>query len=235
MNKMQKIIVLLAFTLVSLALTTSAFAHVGIDPDTAPKGSSGAFTINVPNESAAASTIKLEFSFPSDTPIQDAVPTLFDEWKADSAYSDDGKYINTVTLTGGKIEGSKKVGFTFNLVGLPGDTDQILIKAVQTYDDGEIVRWVDEPLASGEEPEYPAAVLKLTGDNIENTTTTVSEIQQSTSKTAEKVDKEAKKDNPSTIIYAIVGAVLVLILILGIRFFLKNSKPTSENKTSDSE
>ena len=38
--------------------------------------------------------------------------------------------------------------------------DQIVFKALQTYSDGEIVRWIDEP-AAGTEPEHPAPVLKL--------------------------------------------------------------------------
>ena len=38
--------------------------------------------------------------------------------------------------------------------------DQIVFKALQTYSDGEIVRWIDE--AAGAEAEHPAPVLKLT-------------------------------------------------------------------------
>jgi hypothetical protein len=39
--------------------------------------------------------------------------------------------------------------------------DQIIFKALQTYSDGDIVRWIDEP-APGVEPDHPAPVLKLT-------------------------------------------------------------------------
>ena len=39
--------------------------------------------------------------------------------------------------------------------------DQIVFKALQTYSDGDIVRWIDEP-ADGVELEHPAPVLKLT-------------------------------------------------------------------------
>ena len=49
--------------------------------------------------------------------------------------------------------------FDVSLGPLP-DIDQIVFKALQTYSDGEIVRWIDEP-AAGTEPEHPAPVLKL--------------------------------------------------------------------------
>ena len=37
----------------------------------------------------------------------------------------------------------------------------MIFKALQTYSDGEISRWIDEPVEGGEEPEHPAPVLKL--------------------------------------------------------------------------
>jgi methionine-rich copper-binding protein CopC len=44
---------------------------------------------------------------------------------------------------------------------LPEDVDQILFPSIQTYASGEVVRWIDEPLESGEEPEHPAPLLTL--------------------------------------------------------------------------
>jgi hypothetical protein len=39
---------------------------------------------------------------------------------------------------------------------------QVVFKALQTYSDGTVVRWIDEPTTDGTEPEKPAPVLKLT-------------------------------------------------------------------------
>src|SRR6185312_14692693 len=50
--------------------------------------------------------------------------------------------------------------FDVSLGPLP-ETDQIIFKALQTYSDGTVVRWIDEPVAGGAEPEHPAPVLKL--------------------------------------------------------------------------
>ncbi|CAM5605017.1 membrane protein [Streptomyces badius] len=45
---------------------------------------------------------------------------------------------------------------------LPEDADQLVFKAIQTYDNKEVVRWIEEPTEGGEEPDSPAPVLKLT-------------------------------------------------------------------------
>jgi hypothetical protein len=37
-----------------------------------------------------------------------------------------------------------------------------VFKAVQTYDSGEVVRWIEEAAEGAEEPEHPAPVLNLT-------------------------------------------------------------------------
>jgi periplasmic copper chaperone A len=37
-----------------------------------------------------------------------------------------------------------------------------VFKALQTYESGEVVRWIEETPPGGEEPEFPAPVLKLT-------------------------------------------------------------------------
>jgi hypothetical protein len=38
----------------------------------------------------------------------------------------------------------------------------MIFKALQTYSDGSVVRWIDEPTTDGTEPAKPAPVLKLT-------------------------------------------------------------------------
>jgi hypothetical protein len=50
--------------------------------------------------------------------------------------------------------------FPVSLGPLP-EVDQLVFKALQTYSDGSVVRWIEEP-ADGEELENPAPVLTLT-------------------------------------------------------------------------
>jgi hypothetical protein len=51
--------------------------------------------------------------------------------------------------------------FDVSLGPLP-EVPQVVFKALQTYSDGTVVRWIDEPTTDGTEPEKPAPVLKLT-------------------------------------------------------------------------
>ena len=44
-----------------------------------------------------------------------------------------------------------------------------MFKALQTYSDGDVVRWIDEPTA-GAEPEHPTPVLTLTAAPAEDET-----------------------------------------------------------------
>jgi hypothetical protein len=41
------------------------------------------------------------------------------------------------------------------------DADSITFKALQSYFNGDIVRWIDEPKAGQPEPDHPAPTLKL--------------------------------------------------------------------------
>lgn len=80
--------------------------------------------------------------------------------------TDDGELtetVNKITWTAGAASAIKPgqfQEFEVSLGPLP-KTDQVVFKALQTYSDGDIVRWIDTP-ASGQEPEHPAPVLKLT-------------------------------------------------------------------------
>ena len=40
-------------------------------------------------------------------------------------------------------------------------TDQLVFKALQTYADGEVVRWIEDQAPGGEGPERPAPTLQL--------------------------------------------------------------------------
>ena len=50
--------------------------------------------------------------------------------------------------------------FDVSMGPLP-QTAQMVFKSLQTYSDGTVVRWIDEPATDGTEPESPAPVLTL--------------------------------------------------------------------------
>ena len=166
--------------LCALALVTlagAASAHVTANPSTAQQGGYTKISFRVPNERDAASTTQLEVNFPTDHPIVSVETRAVPGWAATvqkvkldkPIKTDDGEIseaVSRITWSGGKIPPGSFEEFDVSLGPLPTDTNQLVFKALQTYDNGEVVRWIDPPPAEGAaEPEHPAPVVKLTPAN----------------------------------------------------------------------
>ncbi|MEV7568202.1 YcnI family copper-binding membrane protein [Streptomyces tanashiensis] len=158
-----------------MLLSGTAFAHVSVQPQgEAAKGGYATVNIKVPNERDNASTVKLEVNFPLDHPLASVMPQPIPGWKAEVTKSKlskplelHGKKINeavskvTWTADGSKIGPGQFQQFPLSLGQLPEDTDELVLKAIQTYDNKEVVRWIEEQKEGAEEPQNPAPVLKL--------------------------------------------------------------------------
>ncbi|MCX4692123.1 YcnI family protein [Streptomyces sp. NBC_01408] len=156
-----------------LLLSGPAFAHVSVQPGEATKGGYATINFKVPNERDNASTTQLEVNFPIDQPLTSVMPQDVPGWtvtveksKLDKPLTVHGKQINEavtkVTWSGGKIEPGKFQQFPLSVGKLPETADQMVFKSLQTYDNGEVVRWIEEAKDGAEEPQNPAPVLKLT-------------------------------------------------------------------------
>jgi uncharacterized protein YcnI len=155
--------------------STPAAAHVTVSAASAAPGGYTRVAFRVPNESDTASTTKLEVFLPEEHPIRSVGTMPVPGWTAaltrrtlDEPITTDGggqvtEVVSKITWT---ADARSAVGpgqfqeFPVSLGPLP-ETDQLVFKALQTYSDGEVVRWIEEP-ADGAEPEHPAPVLKLT-------------------------------------------------------------------------
>ena len=62
---------------------------------------------------------------------------------------------------GTRIGPGEFADFPLSLGPLP-EVDRLVLPAVQTYDDGEVVAWDQPPAADGAEPERPAPAVTLT-------------------------------------------------------------------------
>jgi uncharacterized protein YcnI len=150
-----------------------AFAHVTVQPDSAAKGSYSTIAFKVPDEEDNASTIKLEVSLPTDHPIASVSLQPVPGWTAKVTTvklatplkTDDGTVtsaVSTITWTGGKIAPGQFQQFPVSFGPLPDDVGSLTFKALQTYSDGNVVRWIEIPQAGQPEPQNPAPTLKLT-------------------------------------------------------------------------
>ncbi len=112
---------------------------------------------------------------PTDTPIASVSLKPLAGWTVKTQTSklaqpittDDGTVTEAITKitwtasAGAAIQPGQFQEFEASLGPLP-KVDKVVFKALQTYSDGDVVRWIDEPLADGSEPEHPAPVLTLT-------------------------------------------------------------------------
>ncbi|KOX00555.1 membrane protein [Streptomyces sp. NRRL B-1140] len=158
-----------------LALSAPAFAHVTVQPEgTAAKGGYAVIDFKVPNERDDASTTKLEVNFPTDHPLASVMPEPMPGWKIDVTKSKLDKPLEmhgekiteavtkvTWTAEGKGIEAGYFEKFPLSVGQLPEDTDQLAFKALQTYSNKEVVRWIEVPQKGKEEPDNPAPVLEL--------------------------------------------------------------------------
>ncbi|MBD0423515.1 YcnI family protein [Streptomyces sp. TRM S81-3] len=158
-----------------LVLSAPAFAHVSVQPEgPAAKGGYAVVGFKVPNERDNASTTKLEVNFPTDHPLASVMPQPVDGWKIDVTKSKLDKPLEmhgeqitqavtkvTWTAEGKGIEPGYFQKFPVSIGALPEDADQLVFKAIQTYSNKEVVRWIEIPQEGQEEPETPAPVLEL--------------------------------------------------------------------------
>ncbi|MGW2722904.1 YcnI family copper-binding membrane protein [Streptomyces sp. NPDC001492] len=159
-----------------VVLSAPAFAHVSVQPEgTAAKGGYAVVDFKVPNERDDASTTKLEVTFPTDHPLASALPEPMDGWtikvtksKLAKPLEVHGKKISeavskiTWTADGKGIGPGYFEKFPVSVGALPEDAEELTFKALQTYSDNEVVRWIEVQKDGAQEPENPAPVLALT-------------------------------------------------------------------------
>ncbi|MEV0566794.1 YcnI family protein [Dactylosporangium sp. NPDC050588] len=169
----QRIAVAGAVIAAALLLPGVAAAHVSVTAEDAVPGKTARLTFRVPNESDTASTVKLELVMPAATPIAFVALKAVPGWTATTERgplptpvdTPDGRLTEAVTkvtwtaASGGGIKPGYFEDFELSAGPLP-DVGTIVFKALQTYSDGEVSRWIEEP-TGGQEPADPAPVLHL--------------------------------------------------------------------------
>ena len=218
-----------------------ASAHVTPDPATAPKGAADqVITFRVPNEMDNANTVKLTLQLPQDHPIADVEALAMPGWtdKIQTRHlttpikTDDGEVTDVasvITWTGGKIAPGQYGAFKILAMGLPTDTNQLVFKALQGYDNGKTVSWIETQPGA----EHPAPVVQLTAALPEGeTTTTVAAAPSATTVPATKttVADSTSSSNGLGVAGIIVGAIgLVLAIVALIVARSRRTPPTAAN------
>jgi uncharacterized protein YcnI len=164
----------IAVALVALvAAAPAAGAHVTVNPREATQGGYMKVDVRVPNERDDAGTSSVEFNLPDDTPIRSVSVQPVPGWDYkvekrtldEPIVTDSGdevtEVVSKITWSGGTVKPGEFVEFPVSLGPLPEDVESLSFPTVQTYDSGEVVRWIDVPEEGAEEPEHPAPTLTL--------------------------------------------------------------------------
>jgi uncharacterized protein len=205
------------------ALAAPAAAHVTVDPPSAPKGATVRLSFLVPNEEPKATVTKLQILFPTppETPIPGVAVGQKPGWTskvtkkhlAKAIVSPDGTITDVVSeidWVASTPTAAVKPGefgeFTIDADGLPADESAVVFKAIQTYSNGAVTRWIDPVTPNGPEAVHPTPILELTGPAGATTPTT-------SSPGATPIVSTTTKDNSARalgIIGIAVGAVALL-------------------------
>ncbi|MCI3274645.1 YcnI family copper-binding membrane protein [Streptomyces cylindrosporus] len=210
-----------------LALSAPAFAHVSVQPEgTAAKGGYAVVDFKVPNERDDASTTKVEVTFPTDHPLASAMPEPMNGWKIQVTKAKLAKPLEmhgekiteavskiTWTAEGKGVEPGYFQKFPVSVGALPEDADELVFKAVQTYSNKEVVRWIEVQQDGQEEPENPAPVLTLSAASEEGhhgsaTAEDASDESESAENTAADTGASADSSDTTARVLGVVGIVV---------------------------
>jgi uncharacterized protein len=153
-------------------LAVPATAHVSVAPASAQPGSAAVLTFHVPNEESGADTTRVTVQIPTDHPIAQLLVEPVPGWTisvkavtlAKPLVTDDGQFdqaVSEVDWTGGQIAPGQFQDFSVSADPLPEGVSRLTFKTIQTYSNGDVVRWIDVAQPGQPEPDHPAPVLTL--------------------------------------------------------------------------
>jgi periplasmic copper chaperone A len=212
--KTRKIIAVAAC--LALVLPAAAQAHVTVQPTEVPAGSFARLDVRVPNERDDAATERVEvqmpdgFIFVSYEPVEGWTTDIAME-RLDQPIESHGEQIreqvDTVTFTAESPDAAIQPGQfrDFGLsVGIPEDAregDTLSFPAIQTYDSGEVVRWIGDP-----DSEAPAAQVMVTAGEDEHGAASSAEHEES--EPSQETASESDDDDGASMGLAVAALVV---------------------------
>jgi uncharacterized protein YcnI len=169
-----------------------ASAHVSAhSPDSPAKGGDAEIVFRVPDEVDTAHTVMVRVNFSTTSPLSNADIKPVPGWTFRENMITLAKPVRmsdlTVTQAVGSIVWTADPGagiapgqfqeFAISVEGLPDNTNELVMPAVQTYDNGDVVNWNQPTIDGRPEPEHPAPHLALAAAD---TTDAATPVQSST-------------------------------------------------------
>lgn len=218
---MRKMLIILPAVVLVVVTALPALAHVTVQPDEAVAGSFARFAVRVPTERDDASTIKIELQLPplAFVSFQDApgwgrsVEMVTLDEPIDAFGEELTEVVGTVTWEGGAIGPHEFQEFGFS-AALPEEPITLEFPAIQTYDSGEVVRWIGP-----EDSDAPAArvtTVDLGAEDGQGQLQVLATLNTSGSGAGEEdqPSSEAEEDPSLPLILGGLGAVLGAVALV---------------------
>jgi uncharacterized protein len=203
----------------------SASAHVTVQPKAAPAGAYVVESVRVPNETDDATTTKVVVQFPegfasvSYQSVAGWSVKVAKEKLATPVKTDDGEItegVKTITWTAkAKADGIAPGQFqdfplSLQVPGKAGDT--LTFKALQTYSDGTVARWIGAPDADQPAPQVMVTAAAQDDHHAAGGTATTENTSAPAATAAPATAAAASDDDSNTlaIVALIVGALGLL-------------------------
>ncbi|MFG1620618.1 YcnI family protein [Kribbella sp. NPDC049227] len=222
---LRAVAIVAASTLVLAGAATSASAHVTVSSPDAKPGGYAKLVFRVPTESDTAATTKLVVSLPKDHPFASVGAQVKPGWTVvktteqlpapvkvgDVTLT---KAITTVTwtATAGGVPAGNFDEFSLSVGRIPDGVDALSFPAVQSYSDGEVVKWDQLAKEGADEPEHPAPTLELAAP--------ITPVAATTSESVDSSDPLAR----------VLGGAGLLLGLIGLGLGLRARKPAGSEK-----
>jgi hypothetical protein len=203
-----------------------ALAHVEVKADKTQAGAKDVtLTFNGEAESATAGIRSERVVLPSGiAPADVRLVKAPAGWKFTTAA--DG-----FTVAGKTLKVGEDAVWAVRLAQLPSDAATLSFKTLETYGDGDVVRWIDLPVAGQPEPDHPAPTITLKGavksapaSPSAAPTSEVAVLPTTAGAVVAEPATEPAKDSSSNAGWWVAGAVVVIVALTGVFLWRRRSR-----------
>ncbi|MFO3701923.1 YcnI family protein [Staphylococcus felis] len=201
--KLKKLVISTIFMMMLVGLTYTAQAHVTLNPNTSEPGSYDEYNVRVPVEKDSHTT-KLELEVPDGLTLSTVEPVVGFKHRFEKDKQGNIKKV-TWEATGKGIGPNEHMDFPI-VVANPEKEGTFKWKAIQTYKNGDVVKWTSDD----EDSETPAPVTEVKKGDSEADTAGATQSTGSS--------------HPALWIMTIASLIIALIALFKRRNFTKSDK-----------
>jgi hypothetical protein len=224
-----------------LLVAGPAWAHSEFDPGEAGTGNVVALELSVENEQADAGTTQVQLFFPEGVPVTLVDLPAVAGWSTTIDGGAIGSPVTSVTWSRPTASPDENPLLPLTIGPMPADPVRLQFKALQTYANGDVDRWIEDWPAGAPEPDHPAPVLEVVtggpgtapGTTVAGTsptaaeTTTTPTTEATTESTLDATNPDDGSDDSSNVgaIVGIIAAVVVVAAVGGFLIWRRSQRP----------